>query len=323
MADEKGRTRHQAPARHASRHSAQARTQPQPQPVRRPSGAAVVLRTLLISLVTLGLGFVLGMLFGPRLRLPVPGVKVSAPAFPGKATVAESELDSVLGSYTTAKDGETVEVTVREALMEEGGLEAARNRDGSYSVPAADTVLAIARDRLLEREAASRGLAATDRDALEYAKTYLGCESAEEVAETYGMDVEQARASMKRSATIGLLRDAVVTTSPIEEPVPPEEPPEGGEDVYLGEYGVYVTGLLGDAWDATANMWATEEGPFREGLRDYTISNDGATYSAALAAYQIAQEICAQRNADIAAEWTTYVNVVLSDVTVELNSLVA
>ena len=141
--------------RHAQTHAqpqghAQAPIQPQAarQAARRSgSGAAVVIRTILISLVTLAAGFALGVLLGPR--LPMPQLGHVAPAFPGKATVAESELDAVLGTYTAG--GTTTSVTVREALIEEGGLEAAKNADGSYSVPAADTVLAIARDNQLSQ----------------------------------------------------------------------------------------------------------------------------------------------------------------------------
>lgn len=303
------------PVRHAHAQTQQPRAQAQP----RRSGGAGVLRTILVALVTLVVGFGLGMFFGPKIKTPFTA-RV-APAFPGKATVAESELDAVLGSYTAGST--TVEVTVRDALIEEGGLEVARNVDGSYAVPAVDTVLAIARNDLLAQEANNRGIEATEDDALAYARTYLGAESVEEVASLYGMDVEQAHASLLRSASIGLLRDQIVQARPLEEPAAPAPAPEGGEDAFLAEYGAYVTDLLGDAWDKSANMWSTDTGVFREGLRDYTISNDGATYSAALAAYNIAYEQYAARNAEIAQEWTTYVNTMLSDVTVELKSLVA
>ena len=88
-------------------------------------------------------------------------------------------------------------------------------------------------------------------------------------------------------------------------------------------YGAYVVGLAGSEWDAGANTWASEDGPYYAELKNYTISNDAATYSAAQAAYNVALTQQAATERQRASEWTAYVNQILSDVTVELGTLVA
>lgn len=91
----------------------------------------------------------------------------------------------------------------------------------------------------------------------------------------------------------------------------------------MKEYADYIMGLMGDEWDAAANTWAREDGPYHEKLVNFTISNDGATYSAAQEAYFVAQTQFVAGGQGASTEWTAFVNAILSNVTVELNTLVA
>ena len=273
---------------------------------------------LLVAVAALALviGLVVGVLVGPLL----PGRQSNA-NLAGRISVEEGELDDVLGTYTY--DGERIPVTIREAILESTTLEAARNSDGTYDVPSVDTVLSIARNHVLEADAQERGLTADENDAKAYALQTLGTDDFSQVAAGYGMDVEQVRELLIRSALLGKLRDAVVTTAQIAEPMPPATAEAGREEEPTQEYASYVLGLVGDEWDPNANSWAREDGPYREQLKDYTISNEAATYSAAQAAYFVAYAQYAQVQQQVSTEWTDYVNGLLCDVPVELVSLVS
>lgn len=275
----------------------------------------IVLRTIALVILALVLGVGIGMLLYPNMPF-----SRSQNALRGKVTIAEDQLDLTLGSYT--HDDRVTDVSVREAIEESSSLEAVRNSDGTFDIPSVDSVLAIARDRILAQDAAERGITASDEDALAYAQQTLGTDDLSVVAASYNMDRDQVIELLRRSAVLAKLRDEVVVTESVSKPEAPAEAGED-EDEATEEYGAYVIELMGDEWDADANTWAREDGPYREALRDYSISNDSATHAAAQAAYYVAYEQYAQTEQQIATEWTTYVNERLSDVTVQLYSLVA
>lgn len=283
----------------------------------RRDGRNAVLRTLLLVLLALGVGFGVGMLASPH----ITKLSQSSPTLVGRITVTEEELDAVMGTYVF--DEEETSVTVREAIEETSSIEAVKNTDGTYDLPSADTVLSIARNRILEQDAQQRGLEASDDDVLAYAKEYLGTDDVATIAAGYHMGTEQTKELLRRSTLLKKLRDEVVTTESPSLPSQPDPEEKDQEDVPTEGYANYVLKLVGDEWDANANTWAREDGPFREALADYTISNDAATFAAAQAAYYVAYERYAAAQQQISSEWTNYVNETLSNVTVQLSSLVA
>ena len=286
------------------------------------------------SRMAVALALVVGLLIGGAATLALAQMGVLGGLMPssepdllstayltGRTTVTEDELDCVLGTYTVG-DVQT-SVTVREAIGESTSLEAVRNADGTYEVPSADTVLAIARNCVLESEAARLGIEATPEDVAAYARDTLGTDNYSAIASGYNMSAEQAEVLMGRSAVLRLLRDQVTTTQVPAEPEEPSKPNKGEEDVPSATYATYVLEVVGDEWDRDADSWATDEGPYREALRDYTISNEAATYSAACAAYDEALVQVATAEQQRSSEWTAYANDLLSQVTVELGTLVA
>jgi hypothetical protein len=58
-------------------------------------------------------------------------------------------------------------------------------------------------------------------------------------------------------------------------------------------------------------------------MKNFTISNDGATYSAAQEAYAVAQTLEATANQQDSTAWTSFVNGILADASIEINTLVA
>lgn len=286
------------------------------------SGVAVAI-ALVVGLIIGAAGMFAVTQTGVMGKLGASGAsgQSSAADLAGKTTVSEDELDSVLGTYTL--DDVTTPVTVREAIEESTSLEAARNADGSYELPSADAVLAIARNRTLEAEAARLGITATAEDTAAYAHDTLGTDNYSVIAAGYNMSVEQAEALMTRSATLRLLRDKVTKTQVPAEPEAPAKPKKGEEDVPMATYAAYVLDVVGDEWDQSANSWASEDGPYHNALRDYTISNEVATYSAARAAYDEALVQVAAAEQQLSGEWTAYANDLLSNITVELRTLVS
>ncbi|MBO7674373.1 MAG: hypothetical protein J6S63_05135 [Atopobiaceae bacterium] len=275
-----------------------------------------IVHMLVVGVVALVLGVVVGLFAYPL--LPLPGTQAS---LPGRTTVTGEELGTPLGSY--AYDGEVTQVTVREAIEETSSLEAAKNEDGTYDIPSADAVLSVARNHFLLLEAESRGIVASDEEVAAYVQTTWGTTDYAALAASYHMSEEQVKEFMKRAATLRKLRDEVVTTSALSEPQPPAEPEEGMERYATQEYAEYVLGLVGDEWDANANWWARDDGPFRDQLINFSLSNEAATYAAAQAAYFVARSQYAAVEQQIAEEWSVYVNQILSEVTVELGTLVA
>lgn len=282
----------------------------------RKGGASRVVIVLVCALIALVLGVVAGILVSPHL----PTARIDA-TLSGKTTVDEAGLDQVMGIFTFK--GERIPVTVREAILESTTIEAARNADGTYDVPSADTVLSIARNHVLTADAEERGLTANEEDAKAYALQTLGTQDFSQVAAGYSMSVEQVTELMTRSALLGKLRDQVVTTSAVAEPVPPEAPGEGKENEPQQAYAAYIMSLVGDEWDPNANSWAREDGPYRQQLKDYTISNEAATYAAAQTAYYVAYSQYSKVQQQVSSEWTDYVNKLLANVPVELVTLVA
>ncbi|MDO4538263.1 MAG: hypothetical protein Q4B54_08880 [Coriobacteriales bacterium] len=284
---------------------------------RRNRGGSII-RTILLMLVALAIGFGAALIAYPHLSFP----KIGTPATVAeRTTVSENELDMALGTYSY--EGKTTSVSVREAIEEATSLEAAKNADGSYNVPSVDNVLAIARNRLLVSDAQARGLSVTKEETAAYAQETMGTTDYAAIAASYGMNAQQAEELMGRSALIKKLRDSVVSTKAPAAPQAPAAPGDGVEDESRPEYGAYIVALLGDEWNGAANTWAREDGPYRAVLSSYTISNDGATYSAAKAAYEVALAQHAAAQKQISAEWTAYVNTILSKVSVQLSSLVA
>ena len=286
------------------------------------SGVAVAI-ALVVGLIIGAAGMFAVTQTGVMGKLGASGAsgQSSAADLAGKTTVSENELDSVLGTYTL--EDVTTPVTVREAIEESTSLEAARNADGSYELPSADAVLAIARNRTLEAEAARLGITATAEDTAAYARDTLGTDNYSVIAAGYNMSAEQAEALMTRSATLRLLRDKVTKTQVPAEPEAPANPKKGEEDVPMATYAAYVLDVVGDEWDQSANSWASEDGPYHNALRDYTISNEVATYSAARAAYDEALVQVAAAEQQLSGEWTAYANDLLSNITVELRTLVS
>lgn len=247
---------------------------------------------------------------------------VLAGSVAGKTTVAEGDLDAVMGTYTY--NGKTYDVTVRDAIELSSTLDQAKNDDGTYNMPAADGVLSAARNQVLLLEAKNQGLEANDDEIAAYAQEQLGSSDFDEIATQYGLDADTVKKMITDSATMDKLRKSVVTTDTGDAPIAPTEPEEGKESEPTVDYFNYIIGLAGDQWDSDNNTWADPAGSYATALANYTISPDeGATYEAAQAAYYVAYQEYSNTATAASNEWVSYYNQLFSNVTVQLSTAVS
>ena len=231
----------------------------------------------------------------------------------GKTTLAESDLDSAVATYTI--DGKSNKITAREAIESTTTLDAAKNDDGTYAVPSADTILSCARNRILTAQVEAEGITVSDDDMKAYAKETMGSDDIETIASQYGMEKDAAEKLLKEAAGVKKLYEKIVDTDSLTAPTAPEE---GKTEA---EYGKYIVGLLGDEWDAKKDTWAKTDGDYYSALGEQKFSSKSATYDQANAAYYVAYQKYSTEYSSASAKWTTYVNERLSKASIQINTL--
>lgn len=272
----------------------------------------------IVALVA-ALSLVAGLLLGHF--LPLGGSSANGGELTGVTTITEEQLDGVVGTIT--QEGETIPMTAREVILSSSTLEDYANEDGTYNMPSADAVLSYARNTILNHAVEAAGITVTDEDVTAYAEEILGDSDIAAIAEQYGMDVETATTMIRESAGVRALYDQIVSTDGLEPPVAPEQCEEGKEDEPTAEYGAYVVSLLGDEWDAEANDWASQDGPYYAALSAESFTAEAATYNQAMSAYYVAYQVYATEYTNVTSKWTDYVNDLFSGSSIEINSLVS
>ena len=289
-------------------------------PEEHPEGESAKKLSLPIVIGIAAAALVVGLLVGMFLLGGAGGS-----ALGGKTTVDEGALDSVMASYSC--QGQDGSVTVREVIEQSTSLEAAKDADGNYKVPTADAAMGVVRNKLLVAEAERQGITVTDEDVAAYAVANLGTDKFEEIAASYKMDVDAVKILVRDSCLLGKLRETVAPAHSVDMPEPPAEPKSTDGEASTAptkEYANYIIALAGDEWDAKKGTWASKDGPYASSLSGaYEITADGATYEAASAAYYIAYQQYAQEAAAAGDEWADYVNGILSNATIRINTLLA
>ncbi len=241
----------------------------------------------------------------------------------GKTTLTEQELDSIVGTYEV--NGAYHEITARQAIETTLSLDAALQEDGTYAMPSADSVLAAARNQILNDAVAQAGIEVTDEDIDAYAQSTLGTSDYATLAQQYGMTEDQVRAMVKESAGVQKLYQQMAGESDVtaNAPAAPAVPAEGQEDAPTAEYGAYIVGLLGDNWDSSADTWSNTENPYYTALSDEVFSSDSASYNQAMEAYYVAYQAYADQAGEQTSSWTDYVNGLMANATITIGELVS
>lgn len=175
----------------------------------------------IVTVIAVAAALLLGLLAGSLFFGGVPG---GSPVS-GKTSVSEQELDSAIASFSV--DGKNETITIREVIEQASSLAMAKREDGSYTVPSADAVLSVARNRVLVADAEARGITVTDEDVSAYAEKQLGTSDLNSVGANYSMDADSMMDLLRESCLMAKLRESVVGdegNSSAELPLPPNEP---------------------------------------------------------------------------------------------------
>ena len=237
----------------------------------------------------------------------------------GRTTLSEGELNTPIASYTY--NGQTKEVTAREVIENTSGLDAAKQSDGTYAVPAADKIIGYVRNALVVAEAQSKGITVTDDEVNNYMQTNFKTTDVSQIASKFNISEDVAKKQINDAAIMKKYRDSILTTTLPDAPQKPTPPEDGNSETTSQEYAQYIISLAGDEWDAKNNTWASQDGDYYKQLSAYSISNDSASYAAAQTAYQVAMSKYSAVASKASQEWSQKINEILGKASIAVYSL--
>ena len=237
----------------------------------------------------------------------------------GRTTLSEGELNTPIASYTY--NGQTKEVTAREVIENTTGLEASKQSDGTYAVPAADKIIGYVRNALVVAEAQSKGITVSDDEVNNYMQTNFKTTDVSQIASAYKLSEDVAKKLINDAVIMKKYRDSVLTTTLPDAPQAPTAPEDGNSETTSQEYAQYIISLAGDEWDAKNNTWASQDGDYYKQLSAYSISNDSASFAAAQTAYQVAMSKYSAVASKASQEWSQKINEILGKASIAVYSL--
>ena len=237
----------------------------------------------------------------------------------GRTTLSEGELNTPIASYTY--NGQTKEVTAREVIENTSGLDAAKQSDGTYAVPAADKIIGYVRNALVVAEAQSKGITVTDDEVNNYMQTNFKTTDVSQVASAYKLSEDVAKKLIHDAVIMKKYRDKVLSTKLPDAPQAPTAPEDGNSETTSQEYAQYIISLAGSEWDANNNTWASQDGDYYKQLSAYSISKDSASYAAAQTAYQVAMSKYSAVASKASQEWSQKINEILGKASIAVYSL--
>lgn len=237
----------------------------------------------------------------------------------GRTTLSEGELNTPIASYTY--NGQTKEVTAREVIENTSGLDAAKQSDGTYAVPAADKIIGYVRNALVVAEAQSKGISVSDQEVSDYMQTNFKTTDVSQVASAYKLSEDVAKKLINDAVIMKKYRDKVLTTKLPDAPQAPTAPEDGNSETTSQEYAQYIIGLAGSEWDENNNTWASQDGDYYKQLSAYSISKDSASYAAAQTAYQVAMSKYSAVASKASQEWSQKINEILGKASIAVYSL--
>ncbi|MDO4538066.1 MAG: hypothetical protein Q4B54_07880 [Coriobacteriales bacterium] len=259
----------------------------------------------------------------------------------GKTSLTEAELNATVATYVYGGKSQTI--TAREVLEQSTTLDAAKNDEGNYAVPAADAILTVARNKVIIAEADSRNITVSDEELSKYAEETLGSSDIASIASSYSMDEEMVKTLLRQSCQMSKLRSEVVTAETPEAPEAPTAPEVATTDAdgnalsdeaaaaakeeankkETAEYAQYIAKLAGDEWDESAGKFKSASGPYATALTDYKVTKDAASYEAAQAAYYVAYQAYSTAQSEVSTQWTDFVNGLLSKSSISISTLIS
>lgn len=222
----------------------------------------------------------------------------------GKYQLSDSELDTVVARYTY--EGKTHDVTANEVYAANGGASA--NTDGSYTAPAAEDIISYVRSQLLSDALDKQGINVTDDEVSTYASSNYGSDDYDTLASNYGVSEDFIKSYIASQARTMKAYDQIVGESSATSPDMPTMQDGDTEDSVRPEYATYIISLAGDEWDSDTGTWKDPSSKYASALADYDITNDGASYKAAEAAYDVAYSDYVDEVTAAQGKWTAFTN---------------
>lgn len=314
--------------------------------------------SMVIALVAAIAALVIGLAIGAFACKGMPG---GGNTVAGKTMVSEKELSSEVASFTL--NGKSEAITVKEVIEQTSSLEMAKDENGNYQVPSADSVLSVARNRVLIADAQNQGISVSDEDVAKYAEQQMGISDFATIAQNYGMDEATVKNMMRESCIMSKLRDKISGAQEDVSATMPDPPTEPTASAASGsssqesasssdsdessssesesadtleatpsasqnnpvtkEYADYIIALAGNEWDKTKGTWASTDGPYYQALSSYQITSEGASYEAATMAYYVAYQEFVEASSGNTEAWTEYVNGLLSKASIMIYTMMA
>lgn len=236
--------------------------------------------------------------------------------FGGSATAFMPRSGETLASFSYR--GETHEIARQDVRK----LGIGRSMQEGENFDYADVLYAV-RMEVLSQEARDQGISVTEEDVSSYATSQFRTDDYEALGEGV-LDGATVRDALEQKLLVDRLRGERVSEGSMQQPPVNPAPLAGGpeaESFPSAEYGAYLVGLFGEAYDAQTGSWVQFDSPFYEAFKDESFSAGGATFEQAMKAYQVAYSLYDTAISGSEDSWTSYVSGVMSDVEVVLHGI--
>lgn len=254
--------------------------------------------------------------------LLVGGAVVSGSSSVKSVSVVSVDKDSLGDSVCRVSwRGHSEDLTVEDVLLANGSALSSSGAD-SYEVPSTETIVAVARSRVLAMAAAEEGISVTDEDVKNYVIDTLNVPDIKSATDTYGMTEDELVRLARNSVITDRLREHVLEKNGVtssEPPVAPEPPAKGAEGKPSKAYYDYIVGLVGK--DGVSESGEVTDKEYASVLKGMTVNaKDGATFEAAQLAYDVALKSYAS-NMPSEDVWSDYRKDILKDGAIEVRTL--
>lgn len=236
--------------------------------------------------------------------------------FFGGGAAGSSLSEGAVASFSYG--GETREIGQKELQKLNVGFDVSEGE-----APDSADILDAVRMDVLSQEARNQGIAMTDEDIASYAQTWYGTD---DYAFLGGgvLDAQEVKDALEQKLLVDSLRKEKSSGEEVQQPPASPEYPSGGpeaESVPSAEYGSYLIGLFGEAYDPQSDSWVQLDSPFYEAFKDESFSSGEATYEQAMKGYFTAYSLYDIATSGSDDAWTSYVDEVMSGVQVVLHGV--
>lgn len=240
----------------------------------------------------------------------------------GETTFKSEQTSEVIAQYTYK--GKVNAITLDDYTKSSSPVQ---NEDGSYQMPNAESILSLVRLRILQDVAKQEGITVTDEDVNAYLEKNFGTTDLAATAEQYGYEENQLKELLQDTIIQTKFYEKIAGTETPTQPAMPSPTEEGKENEATKEYADYIKEIAGDAWNEKANDgkggWKDADSEYANATKDYKITNDGATYDAAQAVWNVAYSEYSTKASEYQAKVTEYTNNILKDTTITIATGIA